>query len=107
MAPVRSTMLEFIDSVRTGLKEVPEPMLVNLWRTNLWHVLIGTDRDPSTGLYEHGAGTYTVSGVPATQSHTERTRNAAGWTLAVAYSVTGVSSDERVYLTSSPFTASM
>ncbi|MBU8921455.1 MAG: alpha/beta fold hydrolase [Bacteroidales bacterium] len=28
MAPVRSTMLEFIDNVRTGLKEVPEPMLV-------------------------------------------------------------------------------
>ena len=37
---------------------VPEPMMVNLYRTNLWHVLIGTDRDPSTGLYEHGAGTY-------------------------------------------------
>jgi carboxylesterase len=28
MDPVRSTMLEFIDNVRTGLKEVPEPMLV-------------------------------------------------------------------------------
>ena len=37
---------------------VPQPELENLWRANLWHVLIGTDRDPSTGLYEHGAGTY-------------------------------------------------
>lgn len=36
----------------------PEPMLVDLWRANLWHVLIGTDRDPSTGLYQHGAATY-------------------------------------------------
>ena len=37
---------------------VPEPMAENLYRANLWHVLIGTDRDPSTGLWEHGAGTY-------------------------------------------------
>ncbi|MDO8683554.1 MAG: hypothetical protein Q7N50_08740 [Armatimonadota bacterium] len=38
--------------------KVPEKMITNLYRTNLWHVLITTDRDPSTGLYEHGAGTY-------------------------------------------------
>ncbi len=36
---------------------VPEPALVNLYRANLWHVLITTDRDVPTGLYEHGAST--------------------------------------------------
>jgi hypothetical protein len=36
---------------------VPEPPLVNLYRANLWHVLITTDRDVDTGLYEHGAST--------------------------------------------------
>ncbi|MBI4580514.1 MAG: hypothetical protein HY718_12475 [Planctomycetes bacterium] len=38
--------------------QVPEPALMNLWRANFWHALITTDRDPPTGLYEHGAGTY-------------------------------------------------
>ncbi|MDO8588241.1 MAG: hypothetical protein Q7T82_14530 [Armatimonadota bacterium] len=38
--------------------KVPQPELMNLYRTNLWHVLIGTDRDVPTGLYQHGAGTY-------------------------------------------------
>ncbi len=38
--------------------QVPDPALMNLYRANLWHVLITTDRDPPTGLYEHGAGTY-------------------------------------------------
>jgi large repetitive protein len=32
-----------------------------------------------------GAGTYTVGGIPATQSNTEDNANAGGWTLAVAY----------------------
>jgi large repetitive protein len=32
-----------------------------------------------------GAGTYTISGVPATQGNTENNANAAGWTLAVVY----------------------
>ena len=38
--------------------QVPDPELMNLYRANVWHVLITTDRDPPTGLYEHGAGTY-------------------------------------------------
>lgn len=33
-----------------------------------------------------GAGTYTVGGIPATQSDTDNTANTGGWTLAVAYS---------------------
>ena len=33
----------------------------------------------------HGAGTYTVSGVPGTQDHDIDSTNAAGWVLAVAY----------------------
>lgn len=36
---------------------VPQPELMNLYRANLWHVLITTDRDVPTGLYEHGAST--------------------------------------------------
>jgi uncharacterized repeat protein (TIGR01451 family) len=32
-----------------------------------------------------GAGSYTISGVPATQGNTENNANAAGWTLAVIY----------------------
>lgn len=32
-----------------------------------------------------GAGTYTAGGVPGTQSNTENSANAAGWTLAVVY----------------------
>lgn len=37
--------------------EVPEQVLNDLFNANLWHVLITTDRDPFTGLYEHGAAT--------------------------------------------------
>jgi len=37
--------------------EVPDRMLNDLYRANLWHVLITTDRDPDTGLYQHGAAT--------------------------------------------------
>lgn len=37
--------------------EVPEPVLNDLYKANLWHTLITTDRDPETGLYEHGAAT--------------------------------------------------
>jgi uncharacterized repeat protein (TIGR01451 family)/MYXO-CTERM domain-containing protein len=33
----------------------------------------------------HGAGSYAVSGVPATQYHLINSLNAAGWTLVVAY----------------------
>ncbi len=36
-------------------------------------------------VQSHGPGTYTVSGVPATQDHEIRSLNAAGWVLAVAY----------------------
>ena len=38
--------------------EVPETWLNNFFRANLWHVLISTDMDPATGLYEHGAATH-------------------------------------------------
>lgn len=38
--------------------QVPEPLLMNFYRANLWHVLISTDRDVATGLYEHGASVY-------------------------------------------------
>ena len=37
--------------------EVPEPILNNLFRANLWHVLMTTDKDPETGLHQHGAAT--------------------------------------------------
>ncbi len=37
--------------------EVPDPVLNNLFKANLWHVLITTDRDPGTGLYQQGAAT--------------------------------------------------
>ncbi|MBN1944333.1 MAG: DUF11 domain-containing protein [Bradymonadales bacterium] len=55
---------------------------------------------PATGFYANyyvrsaevtsfiqacGPGEYTVSGVPATQDHANRSTNAAGWTLVVAY----------------------
>lgn len=39
------------------LYEVPEPILNDLYKANFWHMLITTDRDPETGLYEHGAAT--------------------------------------------------
>ncbi|MDO8588240.1 MAG: hypothetical protein Q7T82_14525 [Armatimonadota bacterium] len=38
--------------------EVPEKALMELYRANLWHVLMTTDRDVPTGLYEHGAATF-------------------------------------------------
>lgn len=44
--------------------QVPDTALMNLYRANLWHVLIGTDRDPPTGLYQHGAGTYDYPNYP-------------------------------------------
>lgn len=37
--------------------QVPDAILNNLFKANLWHVLITTDKDPPTGLYEHGAAT--------------------------------------------------
>lgn len=37
--------------------EVPDPMLNSLYQANLWHILITTDRDPGTGLYNQGVGT--------------------------------------------------
>lgn len=37
---------------------VPDTALVNLYRANLWHALVTTDRDVPTGLYEHGAATF-------------------------------------------------
>ena len=37
--------------------EVPDPVLNNLFKANLWHVLITTDKDPETSLLQHYAGT--------------------------------------------------
>lgn len=36
---------------------VPDEPLAHFYKANLWHVYITTDRDPVTGLYEHGAAT--------------------------------------------------
>ena len=38
--------------------EVPEAHLNELFKANLWHVLISTDLDPETALSEHGAATH-------------------------------------------------
>ncbi len=38
--------------------ELPEPALNTLYAANLWHNAITTDRDPKTGLYNQGVGTY-------------------------------------------------
>lgn len=43
---------------RTQL-EVPDPKINHFYEANLWHVLITTDRDPETGLYNQGVGTVT------------------------------------------------
>lgn len=42
-----------------GMKiEVPEPALNHFYAANLWHNVITTDRDPQTGLYNQGVGTF-------------------------------------------------
>ncbi len=41
--------------------------------------------DVTAFVAEHGAGTYEVAGVPATQDTAINSLNAAGWTLVVAY----------------------
>jgi hypothetical protein len=41
--------------------------------------------DVTDFVIEHGAGVYSVSGVPATQTTTINSLNAAGWSLLVAY----------------------
>jgi len=41
-----------------GMKiEVPEPALNQFYAANLWHNIITTDRDPTTGLYNASVGT--------------------------------------------------
>jgi len=37
--------------------ETPEPLLNKFYRANLWHVLVSTDKDPSTSLYMAPAAT--------------------------------------------------
>jgi hypothetical protein len=37
--------------------DVPDPAINNLYKANLWHVVISTDRDPETGLYNQPVGT--------------------------------------------------
>jgi hypothetical protein len=37
--------------------EVPDEALNNFYKANLWHNVITTDRDPKTGLYNHGVAT--------------------------------------------------
>jgi len=41
--------------------------------------------DVTAFVAEHGPGTYSLGGVPATQDETINSLNAAGWTLVVAY----------------------
>jgi hypothetical protein len=36
---------------------VPDPAVNDLYKANLWHVVITTSRDPETGLYNQGVGT--------------------------------------------------
>ncbi|MHB1033707.1 MAG: hypothetical protein ACYC35_01255 [Pirellulales bacterium] len=38
--------------------DVPEPALRSLYAANLWHNVITADRDPATGLYNEGVGTF-------------------------------------------------
>ncbi|MGB9625795.1 MAG: hypothetical protein ACPMAQ_13140, partial [Phycisphaerae bacterium] len=38
--------------------EVPEPALNHFYAANLWHNVITADRDPKTGLYNEGVGTF-------------------------------------------------
>jgi hypothetical protein len=38
--------------------ETPSAELNDFVRANLWHILITTDRDPATGLYNQGVGTF-------------------------------------------------
>lgn len=38
--------------------DVPDEALKSFFDANLWHVLITTDRDPKTGLYNQGVGTF-------------------------------------------------
>ncbi len=37
--------------------DVPDTAIMDLYRANLWHNVITTDRDPETGLYNQGVGT--------------------------------------------------
>lgn len=37
--------------------DVPDTDMNNLFKANLWHVVITTSRDPETGLYNQGVGT--------------------------------------------------
>jgi uncharacterized repeat protein (TIGR01451 family) len=48
--------------------------------------------DVTSLIQAAGAGTYTISGVPATQSDSENNANTAGWTLAVVYKNGGMPS---------------
>lgn len=45
----------------------------------------GRSADVTTMVREHGAGTWSAAGIPATQSVSVRTANAAGWSLYVVY----------------------
>lgn len=38
--------------------DVPEPALNHFYAANLWHNVITADRDPKTGLYNEGVGTF-------------------------------------------------
>jgi hypothetical protein len=37
--------------------DVPDAAVNNFYKANLWHVIISTDRDPATGLYNQPVGT--------------------------------------------------
>ncbi len=38
--------------------DVPDAAMRSFYAANLWHILITTDRDPKTGLYNQGVGTF-------------------------------------------------
>ncbi len=55
----RSVVAFWKSRVAEGMTlETPEPWLNNLFRANLWHVLISTDIDPVTRQHQHGAATH-------------------------------------------------
>lgn len=44
--------------------QVPDSTLNHLFKANFWHVLSSTDRDPASGLYQHGASTIGYANYP-------------------------------------------
>ncbi len=77
-----------------SIQVAPDPITANTINYNLpgagvlgqYYMRSG---DVTQFVKSHFAGTYSVSGVPATQSATINSLNAAGWTLVIAYRYDG------------------